>query len=134
MIVQLVEAKVGKSGLNKMSKYLDFSTGNNYTDEAIENYLIYGYEPGGFLMAVLSNNLFLAAGRADHWNRERLADIVEVLWHNMPPLSFGSTEVVNDWLLNKDNRRSNYAYQKEKEYTFKVLKGTVRETVTGPPF
>lgn len=117
-----------------MTRYHDFSTGNNYTDEAIDNYLIYGFEPGGFLMAVITNNLFLAAGRADHWNRERLADIVEVLWHNMPPLSFGSTEIVNDWLLNKDNRRSNYAYQKEKEYTFKVLKGTVRETVTSPPF
>jgi hypothetical protein len=117
-----------------MSKYLDFSTGNNYTDEAIENYLMYGFEPGGFLMAVLTNNLFLAASRADHWNKERLSEISLQIYHNMPPLSFGNSEIVKDWLLNKEERRSKYAYRKEKEYTFKVLGGKVREEITDPPF
>ncbi len=117
-----------------MSKYLDFSTGNNYTDESIENYLMYGYEPGGFVYAVLTNNLFLAASRADHWNRERLADVAKTVFHNMPDGSFGSSQTIADWIKDKDNRRSDYAYRKEKEYTVKVLKGTVREKVSDFPF
>jgi hypothetical protein len=108
--------------------YLDFSTGNNYLDEAVENYLMYGLEPGGFLTAVLSNNLFLASSRADHWNRQNLADITKMLYHNLPAGSFGDSQTVKDWLSDKDKRRSNYAYAKEKEYTLKALKGQLRET------
>lgn len=115
-------------------KYHDFSTGNNYLDEAIENYLMYGFEPGGFLMAVLCNNLFLAAGRADHWNSQNLADIAKTLFHNMPAGSFGNNQAVTDWIKDKSNRRSDYAYRKEKEYTFRILKGQVYEKVTDPPF
>jgi len=117
-----------------MTQYIDFSTGNNWLDEALENYLIYGFEPGGFLTAVLTNNLFLAASRADHHNRERLARIAEAVYHNMPSISFGSPEAVRNWLKDKDARRSEYARRKQKEYTFKVLKGEIGEKVKDYPF
>lgn len=118
-----------------MIRYTDINTGNNLLDSGIENYLMYGLEPGGFLTAVLARDLFLAASKADHWNGPRLADIAKIVWHNMPPGSIGNYDMVRDWCNDKDGRRSAYAEQKEKEYTWKVLKGEIRETVVeDPPF
>lgn len=118
-----------------MTKYLDFSTGNNYLDEGIENYLMYGLEPGGFLTAVLARDLFLAASRADHHNSPRLAEIAKTVWHNMPPGTIGSYEVVKAWCADQYGCRTEYAEQKEKEYVWKILKGEVREkSFNDPPF
>lgn len=118
-----------------MTKYHDFTTGNNYLDESIDNYLIYGLEPGGFLTAVLANDLFLAAGRADHWNRPRLAEIAHILYTSMPAGTIGSYEIVNDWIKDKTGRRKHYAERKQKEYTLKILKGQVHEkSFVDPPF
>jgi hypothetical protein len=52
-----------------MIRYTDINTGNNLLDEALENYLMHGFMPGGFLTSVLANDLYLAVGRADHWNK-----------------------------------------------------------------
>jgi hypothetical protein len=108
-----------------MTNYLDFTTGNDLLDQGIENYLIHGIPPGGFLTAVLSNNLFLAANCADHWNRPKLAGIAKSVYHHMPAKSCGSSELVRDWINDVDQRRSNYAHIKHKEYTFRSLKGTL---------
>jgi hypothetical protein len=114
--------------------YINFSTGNSLLDESIENYLMHGLDPGGFLTAVLCNDLFLASGRADYHNRERLAEIAQTVYLNMPGWSFGNQQLVKDWIKDKDGRRSAYSLQKEKEYTWRSLKGTVREKDTFTPF
>jgi hypothetical protein len=117
-----------------MSRYITFSTGNSLLDEGLENYLMYGFEPGGFLTAVLSNNLFLAAGRADHHNRERLAEIAEIVYHNMPGISFGSKEAIHNWVKDKDGRRSEYARRLDKDFVWRSLKGKDNEKITESPF
>jgi hypothetical protein len=102
-------------------KYIDFTLGNNYVDEAVENYLIHGFEPGGFLTSVLANDLYLAAGRADTWNRENLADIAHTVVINMPESSIGSYQRVKDWCSDKDGRRTRYAeYIREKKIIEKL--------------
>ena len=109
-------------------RYTDINTGNNLLDESLENYLMYGYEPGGFLTSVLSNDLQLAISRADHWNQDRLPQIVkEVVW-KMPRISWGSREAIKEWCSDKDGRCTQYREAKEKEYTWRVLKGDVRVT------
>lgn len=105
-----------------MIRYTDINTGNSILDESLENYLMRGYEPGGFLTSVLANDLQLAVGRADHWNKERLPEIVDEVVFKMPSLSIGSYEAVRDWCRDVDGRRSLYAEQKEKEYTWRSLK------------
>jgi hypothetical protein len=53
----------------------------------------------------------------------------------MPGMSYGSYTAVKDWCKDKDGRRSEYAQRKEKEYTWKVLKGEVRvKELQDPPF
>jgi hypothetical protein len=118
-----------------MIRYTDINTGNNYVDEALENYLMHGLQPGGFVTAVLANNLRLATGRADHWNREILFKIVDEVTYKVPDLAWGNSIRVKEWLADKDGRRSAYSLQKEKEYTWRVLKGEVREKeLQDPPF
>jgi hypothetical protein len=118
-----------------MIRYTDIDTGNNYLDEALENYLMHGFMPGGFLTSVLANDLYLAVGRADHWNKDRLPEIVNEVLFRMPGISYGSYAAVKDWCKDKNGRRSAYATQKEKEYTWKVLKGEVRvKELQDPPF
>lgn len=118
-----------------MIRYTDINTGNDLLDQSIENYLMHGLEPGGFLTAVLANDLYLAVGRADHWNKDRLPEIVSVVVYKMPNISWGSYAAVKDWCADKDGRRSQYAAQKEKEYTWRALKGeTKTKAYDDPPF
>ena len=118
-----------------MIRYTDVNTGNNYLDEALENYLMHGFEPGGFLTSVLANDLYLAVGRADHWNKKRLPEIVDAVTYCVPDLAWGSYQRVKDWCKDKNGYRSAYAARKEKEYTWRVLKGEVREKQhQDPPF
>lgn len=119
----------------QMIRYTDIDTGNNCLDEALENYLMYGFEPGGFLTSVLANDLYLAAGRADVWNSKNLPHIVNEVLFRMPSHSYGSYQTVKDWCKDRDGQRSTYALQKEKEYTWRVLKGEVRaKELQDPPF
>lgn len=106
-----------------MIRYTDINTGNSLLDESLENYLMRGYEPGGFLTAVLCNNLYLAVGRADHLNKQNLFRIVNEVIYKMPKIAIYSREAIRDWCRDVDGRRSQYAAQKEKEFTWRSLKG-----------
>jgi hypothetical protein len=118
-----------------MIRYTDINTGNNLTDEGLENYLMRGFQPGGFLTAVLANDLRLAVGRADHWNLDNLPRIVKEVTFKMPSISWGSYAAVKDWCQDADGRQTYYREQKEKEYTWRVLKGEIRDKEPqDPPF
>lgn len=83
----------------------------NLMAETLQNYWNHGYEPGGFTTAVLCNDLFGAAARADHWNRHNMAAIAEYIVNNAPYGSYGNAELVKDWL-----KKGHYfeAYQKQR--------------------
>ena len=53
---------------------------------------------GGFLYAVLSDDLFEACGRADENNAKCLFGIVRYIWNNAPPECHGSQAKVRAWL------------------------------------
>ena len=88
--------------------YLSHPIGNNYLDEALENYLVHGLSPGSFLTAVLANDLERAALRADHWNKQHLADIVIAVAQNCPYNAFGSFDIVKDWCADIYNCRTEW--------------------------
>ena len=118
-----------------MTRLTDINTGNDLLDQSLENYLIHGFEPGGFLTAVLCNNLYLAVGRADSWNKPNLPRIVAEVFHKMPETAVHSHQAIRDWSRDVDGRRSAYVKQKEKEYTWRVLNGEIKERVLDdPPF
>lgn len=63
-----------------------------HTLGALQRYVENKYMPGGFLTAVLSNDLFGAVGRADSENIEALAEIVKFVYNRMPSNSWGSAD------------------------------------------
>ena len=53
---------------------------------------------GGFLTAVLSNDLKESFGRADANNRIYLYHVVDLLWNHAPSGCWGSPEEMKSWL------------------------------------
>lgn len=116
--------------------YHNFNTGNNWLDESLENYLMHGLEPGGFLTSVLANDLFRAVGRADHWNKNNLPRIVMEINRCLPVTSYGNYDYVRDWLADKDGCRSYYVKHMEEQRMLDLLSGKVKleNTIDDPPF
>jgi len=68
------------------------------TMQGITFYINDHIDPGGFLCAVLSNDLCESFGRADQQNREDMFEIVSWLYTNAPIDCWGSPERVATWL------------------------------------
>ena len=66
--------------------------------ESFSSYIIDGIEPGGFLMAVLENDLKESFGRADLENRAHLFEIVSYCYNMVPSTCWGSPEIVKKWI------------------------------------
>ncbi|MCX7593137.1 MAG: hypothetical protein N2235_05145 [Fischerella sp.] len=69
-----------------------------HTRQALYDYFIHRYEPGSFLMGVLTNDLYRAANSADAENATKIKAIVKWLLCAAPAGSYGSVETVKDWL------------------------------------
>ena len=81
-------------------RLLDF-TGYRMTEqskESLYNYLVHGLEPGGFMTAVLSNDLYGACARADSANIDLLQKYALWIVNHAPYGSYGSAEMVRGWL------------------------------------
>lgn len=64
----------------------------------LQYYFEHHVQTGGFLYAVLTNDLYSACGRADSTNRECLFDIVQFLYNEVPTMCYGSPKKVGEWL------------------------------------
>lgn len=69
--------------------------------ESLNAYAKEGRPTGGFLRAVLENNLSEAFGRADEENRKCLFEIVSYVYNELPIPCWGSPEKVKAWLSNE---------------------------------
>ena len=69
---------------------------------ALHRYVHHKIPTGGFLEAVLANDLIGAVNHADHINLHRLRPICSYIYNEMPSDCFGSYVMVSDW-LNKGN-------------------------------
>ena len=69
-----------------------------HTQQALKNYVQDRVPPGGFLYAVLTNNMTQAFGRADTDNAAALQDIVRWLYNEPTALCWGMPEKVAAWL------------------------------------
>lgn len=110
-------------------KYIDFSedyrNGEHLSDlmqTGLENYLCHGLNPGGFLTAVLANEMYTAVAKADFWNKTRLCYIVGWITTNAPSESYGSYERVKNWIADIDGIRSEYFDKLSKAKMWAILK------------
>ena len=68
---------------------------------SLQRYIEHHIPTGGFLEAVLSNDLKEAVGRADEDNMRVLPEIVGYLYNEAPGLCWGSPKRVKDWLAKR---------------------------------
>ena len=69
-----------------------------HTLAALDRYVNHRLQPGGFLTAVLSNDLFSAVGRADSQNKLVLAEICQYIYNEVPGNAWGSYDAVRKYL------------------------------------
>lgn len=67
-------------------------------ENSLHHYADSGRPTGGFLRAVLSNDLQGALGKADSHSAAALAEIVQYCEDILPAESWGSPEKVTGWL------------------------------------
>jgi len=72
---------------------------------SINNYVVHGIPTGGFLRAVLANDLMESMGRADIDNRRDLFEIVSYIYNSVPSDCHGSYELVDAWIERKGANR-----------------------------
>ena len=68
----------------------------------LERYVNDKIPTGGFLEAVLSNDLKEACMRADDVNQKIIFNIVKYIYNELPAICWGSPQRVNRWLSNSD--------------------------------
>ena len=64
----------------------------------IVRYLMRGIEPGGFLTAVICNNLVQSYQRADEENKHAMYNYADALYNVFPSGSWGSEAKFNEWI------------------------------------
>ncbi len=67
------------------------------TLETLDNWAKFGLPPGGFVAAVLENDLADAVRRADSGNSAALVDIVRYMINELPSGCWGSYDKVATW-------------------------------------
>ena len=92
-----------------------------HTQESIEDYLLRGFPPSGFLEAILTNNLYRATRHSDHINFLLLGQITKWILTNAPAVSFGNVLTVENWLADTDSRRTQYSDKITKKYMWEKL-------------
>lgn len=75
----------------------DWTSITQECQESLYNYLVYGFEPGGFLTGVLTNDLYRATLSADFENRKRILHYVRLMRDYFPAECFGSPGKMSRW-------------------------------------
>lgn len=77
---------------------MDMSMLPTHMREGVRDYVLHGREPGGFLRAVLENDLVEAFARADSINSALMSEWATFLYNEMPYEAWGSPEKVEKWI------------------------------------
>jgi len=87
------------------SKFEYWEVDNEY-QLPIENYLLYGFNPGNFFSNVLYNDFFGAMVCSHPMNTvEALKRVVKFILNCLPVECYGSPEKFNNWLSMDENTR-----------------------------
>ena len=71
--------------------------------DSLKRYIEHGIPTGGFLEAVLSNDLREAIGRADDYNMRTLPEIVSWIYNEAPSGCWGSPKRVTEWIYRRNS-------------------------------
>ena len=95
-----------------------------HTQESMENYLIHGWAPGGFVESMIARDYHRALYSADTANRQTFWAIAMYSNECMPVQSVGSHEAIKMWRDDLGRRRSDFVKAAEQKHMWDVLKST----------
>lgn len=95
----------------------------DHTLQALDCYFIKGYQPGGFVSAMIAENYKKALACADSANRARFWYVATWLMRYAPKGSTGSYEILKDWCDDKDGIQSTHKDKAEKAFEWQILSG-----------
>ena len=78
--------------------HVDYSELPEHMQDGAREYVERGLPPGGFLTAVLCNDLTLAVGKADADNLAAITEWARWLWNEAPSQCWGSHAKVEAWI------------------------------------
>lgn len=78
---------------------LNYAIAPNNLGPSFQRYIEMRVPLGGFLNAVVENDLKEACARADEYNRNKIFEIVQWLWNEAPAECWGSPQRVSRWLI-----------------------------------
>ena len=84
--------------LDEYIKEIDWEKCPEHIREGMKNYVINRISTGGFLHAVLVNDLFCAIARADETNKLEIHKIIQFIHNELPTTCYGSQERYLEWL------------------------------------
>ena len=74
--------------------------------ESLKFYVEKHIQPGGFLTAVLENDLTMAVGLADSYNIKLIPTYAHYIYNELPMNCWGSKEKVKEWLNNNEEAKN----------------------------
>ena len=93
----------------------------HHTRETIENYLLQGWAPGGFVESMIARDYDRALYCADTANRQMFWAIAMWINESMPAESRGSYEAIDKWRDDLGGCRTEYRTKIEKQTIWKKL-------------
>ena len=91
------------------------------TQEAIENYLLRGWAPGGYLESMLAHDYERAFACADTANRQTIWALQRWISESAPPQCHGSYAAVGMWRDDVVYRRTDYIREIERAEIWRKL-------------
>ena len=82
----------------------DSNNAPEWVKETLDAYVQTGRPTGGFLAACLSNDFMVAIGRADENSLAHIGDIANYIYNKIPGNSWGSREIVRNWIKHEGQR------------------------------
>lgn len=83
--------------MNKLN-FKGYESIPEHTKMALRMYVEEGYMPGGFLTAVLCNDLFRAVDHADSETAAALVQIVKFIYNRVPNTAWGSAQQMRHYI------------------------------------
>ena len=92
------------------------------TQESIENYLLHGWAPGGYVEAMMAHDYARAFACADTANRQTIWALWRWITDGAPPLCHGSYEAINLWRDDVSGHRTDYVRTVEQAEIWRKLR------------
>lgn len=92
------------------------------TQDAISNYLLRGYAPGGYVESMFAHDYERAFATADTANRQTIWVLWRWISESAPPLCHGSYKAIKMWREDLGGRRTTYRQELEKKAVWDKLR------------